>query len=184
MPIEPEKVWESLSAAVRGKVVDDLAAVLRELSHERACHSGSFEASGGRLCPPVDDPSGGEQPRESSTAYPCANAPTISDGAKLMWTSLMRISGSAAPRRLAEKASRNLSGASPLARSGWFCRSTSPDWRATALIGIRCSMFVATVRASSPIGTASMIRARRTGVSYSVSKALSPNSNFTPSAVV
>jgi hypothetical protein len=33
MPIEPREVWRSLLAALRREIVDNLAAVLREMSH-------------------------------------------------------------------------------------------------------------------------------------------------------
>jgi hypothetical protein len=33
VPIEPRNVWRNLQAALRSEIIDDLAAVLRELSY-------------------------------------------------------------------------------------------------------------------------------------------------------
>ena len=49
MPIEPRDVWRNLPAEVRRAIVDDLAAVLREVNHEIGAHQAepSRSQSGG-----------------------------------------------------------------------------------------------------------------------------------------
>jgi hypothetical protein len=62
MSMDPRDLWAALPPALRRQIVEDVAAVLAEVSREvRADQANSSDAQGGRLYPPVDAPSGGQQ---------------------------------------------------------------------------------------------------------------------------
>src|SRR6516225_12237011 len=62
MSMDPRDLWAALPPALRRQIVDDVAAVLAEISREvRADQANPPDAQGGRLHPPVDAPSGGQQ---------------------------------------------------------------------------------------------------------------------------
>jgi hypothetical protein len=63
MPIEPREVWRSLPEALRRAIAEDLAQVLREVSHGLgARQTGSPEPQS--VCAPVNSPPGDHQSRE------------------------------------------------------------------------------------------------------------------------
>src|ERR1700739_4503646 len=62
MSIDPKDLWAALPPALRRQIVDDIAAVLAEMSREvRADQAGAFGAQGRRLYPAIDAASGREQ---------------------------------------------------------------------------------------------------------------------------
>src|ERR1700733_16196203 len=69
MSIDPKDLWKALPPALRRQIVDDVAAILAEISRE--IRTGQTEPSGAKGCrshPPIDTPPGGEQPREPAAA--------------------------------------------------------------------------------------------------------------------
>ena len=56
MAIDPKDLWATLSPALQRQIVDEVAAVLAEASHEiRAGQADAPGATSGRVHPAVDD---------------------------------------------------------------------------------------------------------------------------------
>src|SRR5215217_3902062 len=69
MSISPREVWPSLPADRRGVILDDLAALLREMSHDLGPRHATAPVPQDRdLHPPVHAASGAHQPREPAPA--------------------------------------------------------------------------------------------------------------------
>ena len=82
MSMDPRDLWATLPPALRRQIVDDIAAVLAEISREvRTGQANSPDAQGGRLHSPVDAPPGGEQSgKPAASVPPSASALTNSAG--------------------------------------------------------------------------------------------------------
>ena len=75
MSIDPKDLWAMLPPALRRLIVDDIAAVLAEMSREvRTDQAGSPSAQGRRLYPAIDAAPGREQSGE--LAAPVRASPT------------------------------------------------------------------------------------------------------------
>jgi hypothetical protein len=81
MSIDPKDLWATLPSVLRRQIVDDVGAVLAEVSREvgtgQAVPSG---AQGCRLHPAVDTPPGGEQSGTCGCNTRCASAQANSVG--------------------------------------------------------------------------------------------------------
>jgi len=70
MSISPRDVWPSLFADRRSVILDDLAALLREISHDLGAHHATAPVPQGRdLHSPVHAASGAHQPGEPGLQY-------------------------------------------------------------------------------------------------------------------